>query len=430
MIYENWLSIGSLNVKTTLCPALKGNLQTDCLVVGGGFAGLHAALRLVNAGKKVILLEKSMCGASSSGQSGGFLTPESEENLKVLIERYGQKKAKEIYNIPITGVNMIVKNIEENKFDCDLRKQDSLYLSIKKSHNKVLTSEAETRKEMKLPYQLLEPHGLRKIHPGKKYLLGLKYSGSYGINSLAYTKEMKNLLLKKGARIFEGSEVIKIEGNTAKTHLGSVTANNIIICIDKMKKELSAEVSKKYYHTQVYLSVSEPLTEEEMESLFPAGELMCWDTKWNYNYYRPIAGNRILLGGSSTLTLYYPDHYRSPGTINNVIKEIKSNFPKLKDVEFTHYWSGLIDVTKDLVPIVDYEKSNKSIQYVMGCAGLTWAAFCGDYAARRITEQKKTEDLSEFLGINRKHFVPEIFQNIFGKMITFAISHLREMLRE
>ena len=82
MLYENWLYTGSLNIKTPYCAMLQDAIKTQCLVIGGGFAGLHAALKLVDTGKKVVLLEKRFCGGSSSGQSGGFLTPESEEDLR------------------------------------------------------------------------------------------------------------------------------------------------------------------------------------------------------------------------------------------------------------------------------------------------------------------------------------------------------------
>ncbi len=428
MLLENWLYTGTLNIKTPYCPPLKGKINCNCLVIGGGFAGLHAALRLADAGRDVVLLEKRICGGSSSGRSAGFLTPESEEDISTLINALGVEEAKKIYNIPVEGVKLIVDTVKKNKFNCDLRKQDSFYVSIKKSHNKQLKEEIEVRKEMKLPYKVYDEKGLKKVHPGKGYTMGMRYPGSYGINSFAYTQEMKNLLLSKGVRVFEDSEVNKMNGNTAITHLGSVKANNIIICMDKMKSEFNEELSKKCYHLQTYLTVSEPLSDKEMKALFPDGEMMCWDSRLIYMHYRPIEGNRLILGGSTVMASYYPRHYYSPKPISSFIKEIKYRFPEIEDVDFTHYWMGLIDVTKDLTPIIDYEKGNKSIQYALGCAGLPWAAFCGDYVARRIIN-KNTEDLSKFFNMDRKFFVPEWVQKYMGKRISFALSHLRELLR-
>ena len=435
MLYENWLHTGSLNIKTPYCPPLKGNIKTECLVIGGGFAGLHAALRLADAKKQVVLLEKSICGSGSSGQSGGFLVPESEEDMEQLIESYGKEKAKIAYNIPKKGVDIIVSIAKKYKFNCDLRKQDSLFISIKEAHNEWIKLGAKLKKEMGLKYEFYDEKTIKKIHPGKGYLSGLKYPGSYGINSFAYCQEMKNLLLKKGVKIYEDGEVHKLEGNTAKTrntartHLGSVTAKNILICVDKLKSEIDDDLSKKYYHLQTYLAVSEPMQKAEMKSLFPKEELMCWDTRMIYLHYRPVNGNRIIIGGSSPWAYYYPKYLYNPKVIQKFIDELKERFPEIKDVEFTHYWSGLIDVTKDLMPIVDYDKYNKSIQYAMGCAGLNWAAFCGDYIARRVINPKSTEDLTEFLGMDRKFFLSGYMQRILGKRITFALSHLYEYLK-
>mgnify|MGYP001619842520 CR=1 FL=1 len=429
MLYENWLHTGSLNIKTPYCPPLKESISTECLVIGGGIAGLHAALRLIENGKKVILLEKRICGGSSSGQSAGFLTPESEEDIERLIRRYGKKKTEIIYNIPLKGVNLITDTIKKNKFNCDFRKQDSLYLSIKNAHNSAITDEMEMRKDMKLPFKLLDEKGLKKYHPGKGYTLALKYPGSYGINSFAYCQEMKNLLLKKGVKIYEDTEVHSIEKNTAKTHLGSVKAKNIIFCIDKLRKELEKDYSKEYFPLQVYLSITEPLNDKEVKSIFPNGELMCWDTRWDYMHYRLVEGNRLLVGGSSPWTAYASVYNHSPSTISKFIKEIKWRFPQIAHIEFTHYWSGMLDVTKDLVPIADYDKNNKSIQYAIGCAGLNWAAYCGDYLARRVINPDKTEDLTEFLGAKRKFFVPTWAQRFLGKRIAFMINHVWELLK-
>ena len=95
MIYENWLHINALDKKTSYCPPLKKNIECDFLVIGGGITGLHAALRLVESGKKnIVLLEKRICGGGSSGQSGGFLSPESEEDMQALFNDYGKEKGK------------------------------------------------------------------------------------------------------------------------------------------------------------------------------------------------------------------------------------------------------------------------------------------------------------------------------------------------
>ena len=57
--------------RLTPYPPLQGQLQCDVLVIGAGFSGLHSALRLAEAGRRVIVLEASRVAWAASGRNGG-----------------------------------------------------------------------------------------------------------------------------------------------------------------------------------------------------------------------------------------------------------------------------------------------------------------------------------------------------------------------
>ena len=57
--------------RSAASPALAGDLQVDVCVVGGGLAGISAALELAERGYSVALLEANKVGWGASGRNGG-----------------------------------------------------------------------------------------------------------------------------------------------------------------------------------------------------------------------------------------------------------------------------------------------------------------------------------------------------------------------
>jgi len=422
MLLQNWWEKTLLQRKPKFCDALQGEISCDSLVIGGGVAGLHAALTLVENGKDVVLIEKNTCGSSSSGRSSGFLTPDSELEMYQMIRRYGLKGAQKVWSIPTKGVALIAETAQKYHIDCDLEVQDSLFVGLGKKGRDAVQEEVIAHKKMKRAYQFYDEKQLQKIMATDAYTAGIRTGETYGINMMLYCYGLKEVLLKKGVRMYEQSAVEKFVKNTAYTSRGSVRAKHIIVCVDKMKKRLSP-VAKKAYHAQTFLAVSKPLTKEHVAALFPDGKVMVWDNKLIYTYFRLTKDNRLLVGGGSVLTTYDPWFFESPIIIKQVIRSVQKKFsPLLDTLEFECYWPGLIDITKDIMPMVDYDPENKAIQYVLGNPGLPWAAFCGTYAAEKVLGG--AHDWSKYLRMDRKFFVTDGVQCILGKIPSFALNNV------
>lgn len=420
MIRGNWW-------ETTLTPAericlapLESTVTCDVLVVGGGMAGLHAAQRLIESGKKVVLIEKGMCGSSSTGKSAGFLTPYSDMELYQLARRYGDTHAKMMWKAANEGMQRIITNVETYHIDCDLQKQDSAYLALGRRGISSVHEEVKAHDRLRMPYVSLARKDIGQKVASKAYYAGITYGGTYSFNPLKYAYGLKRHLLQLGVRIYEGTEAISISGNTVRTPSGSVTAADIIFCVDKMKEQISP-VARDIHTAQTFVAVSEPLTAEQEQLMFPEGSLMCWDSGVAFSYFRLTADKRILLGGGSAMTMFAGKESRSSRVIRSVIRSFRTSFPQLRNVAFTHYWPGRLDATKDLTPIIDYDRANHAIQYVLGCIGLGWAAFCGDYAASRILGSEKRE-YEHYFSLDRRYLIPRWVEKIVGRKIAFMIS--------
>jgi gamma-glutamylputrescine oxidase len=424
MINQNWWFTTLLVQKGRFCPPLSKDIKCDVLIVGGGFSGVSAGAEFLKQGKSVVMIEQNIFGGSSAGKSAGFLTPDSELELHQLARRYGTDAAREIWEMPVRGIERIVQSIKKNEVDCGLQKQDSLFLGIGKSGKEAVADELEIRQSVGFTDQkTYDESSLKTILGAEKYSAGIRYTGTYGINPLRCLQGFKNVFLDNGMQVFESTEMERLEDHTVYTHAGSVTADRIIIAVDKMKGSISP-LADEIFHAQTFMSVTEPLTDKELALLFPSGEQMqCWDSKLVYSYFRLTTDNRLLLGGGSAITTFLKDAFNNPAVIKKVIQEFKGHFPFLKDLSFIQFWPGLIDTTRDLLPIIVKPPTQPHLQFILGIVGLPWAAFAGSFAARNVLGLAD-DDYKKFYPYfsNRRHFMlPMGLAKIIGKPAYFSM---------
>lgn len=423
MLLQNWWYTTLLGLPATSFPPLEGHHKAQVVIVGAGAAGLSVALTLSESISDIIVLEKNICGGSSTGKSAGFLTPDSELELSQLLRRYGPQGAQDLWSVATRGVDMIVDRVRHYNLDCDLQKQDSLFLGNSRSGWKEALAEVKARETLGFTHKVYSQETLPRIIGSQAYHGGVRYSETYGINALRYSQGLKHVLASRGVRIYESSEVYKIDDHRLETHLGSVTADQIIFCADKIKPAVS-HYSDHIYHAQTFVSISEPLTPLQQRYLFPEGPLQCWDSDLVYTYFRMTGDHRLLLGGGSKWTVFSRHDVHSPYVMFQVIKRFLKKFPGLKDLKFIQYWPGRIDTTRDLIPTIVKDEKRPWIHYVLGCVGLPWATFCGDFVARQILEKREDDQkYYRYFRPERRFLFPVWLEAIMGKELLFSLNN-------
>lgn len=424
MILQDWWYTTLLAIRTELCPPLQEHLEADALVVGAGMAGMMAALRLLNGGRRVVILERNICGGSSTGKSAGFLTPDSELELSQIVRRYGRERAKDLWDAPVRGIEMIRSAAGTHDITCDLLKADSLYVGNGSSGWRAAREEVDARRALGYPQQLYTAAELPSVLGSTAYAGGIRYPDCYGIDALLFAQGLKRALLAAGVRIFESTEALRLEGHTVHTHLGSVTAADIVFCIDKADPALSPYAAN-VFHAQTFLAISEPLGDPDVRRLFPDEPLQCWDSDLVYSYWRLTGDQRLLLGGGSALTTFALHAVTTQRVIRRVIRDFKRRFPYLERLKFIQYWPGLIDTTRDLLPTVVRDDRSPWVQWVLGCVGLPWAAFCGDFAARNVLGTATEDDARyyRYFAAERPFLLPLWTERLLGKPLVFSLNN-------
>ncbi|MFZ5953469.1 MAG: NAD(P)/FAD-dependent oxidoreductase [Candidatus Dependentiae bacterium] len=405
---------------------LRDTINTHILIIGGGMAGLVAAHSFVSRGKKVTLIEKNYCGGGASGKSSGFITPDSEVNLAHMIDLYGKAHAKKVWDMGTRGVELIRELIAKFNLDCDYQIQDNCVAANSHAAFKKIQEEHEGRITMGFESRLFDSSTVSTIIGSDDYYGAVLYNGTFGINGYKFCQELKMQLGKMGVDVYEETPATSIAPHEVTTPEGVINAEQIIICADRYTPDIGL-LSDEIFHAQTFLTISAPLTDQQIKQVFPSGNIMVCDSDLIFNYFRATPDNRIMLGGASLFNTFdYKENFHPYGVIKKLNRYWQRKFPHVP-LTIEYQWPGLIGVSKDIIPIAGKDKHHDSIYYIAGCAGLPWAAALGEYSAESLLEGRR--DYDDYFSPYRKWSLPRMIQKIVGKKITFAISNSRTLLR-
>ena len=83
-------------------------------------------------------------------------------------------------------------------------------------------------------------------------------------------------------------------------------------------------------------------------------------------------------------------------------------------------------MTRDLLPTIVRVPGAPWIHFVLGCVGLPWATFCGDFVAERVlegnAESPDARKYYRYFAIDRGFLLPLWAERIFGKRAVFMIN--------
>ena len=100
-------------------PTLEGDIEVDICVVGGGFAGLSAAIELADRGYKVAVLEANHIGFGASGRNGGQLIAGLACEQDVIENAIGFDAAKQVWRMTIEALDLVRERVKRFDIQCD-----------------------------------------------------------------------------------------------------------------------------------------------------------------------------------------------------------------------------------------------------------------------------------------------------------------------
>jgi len=345
--------------------SLRGEIRADVVVVGGGIAGVSAALHLAERGYQVVLLEARQVGYGASGRNGGQTIFGLAASQQSLAAQVGSADARSLFEMSVAGLELTEKLIRDHAIDCDYRP----------NHVHVATKPRQVREledwcaELHGVYNyksasLLNADELRTHVHSERYLGGLIDPRSGHLHPLKYTAGIARAAEAAGVRIFENSKVLRYsDGNNVSLHTGDgqVSAKYAIFCGGVYLGKVAPALSRRILGVGTYIIATEPLNAGRAAALLPSNAAVA-DLNWIIDYFRLSADHRLLFGGRVSYSAVEP-----PRLAESMRRRMVKVFPQLADVSVDYAWGGFLDITMSRAP--NFGRLAPNVFYLQGFSG-------------------------------------------------------------
>jgi len=372
-------------------PQLKGDAETDVLIIGGGLAGVLCAHYLRCAGVPYILAEGGRIGGGITGHTTAKITSQHGLIYHKLLKSFGAEKTK-IYLVAnqfaLAEYSRLCAEI-----DCDFEEKDAYIYSL--SNRQVIEKEISALRQIGFDADFFS-----------EIPLPFRVAGAVRFPRQGQFHPLKFLAgISKGLNIFERTFVKELAPHTAVTDHGKITAKHIIVAAHfPFLNKHGGYFLKMYQHRSYVIALENA----------PEVRGMYLEEKQNGLSFRSHNG-LLLIGGG--------DHKTGKKGGNwQVLRDFaESAYPNARE---RYAWAAQDCMTLDGIPYIGrYGKRTENLYVTTGFN--KWGMTSSLVSAKILTDMilGKTPGYAEVFSPQRSVMKPQLFVNGFtaaGSLLTPA----------
>ncbi len=376
-------------------PPLEGDIETDYAIVGAGYTGLSAALRLREAGADVVVLERDYAGFGASGRNAGHLTPTIGKDLPTLLRLYGRERGGALVRLAEKAIEHVESVLTDLEIGCDYEPVGNVLAGIHRGQAASLERAAGAGRELGASLKLLTAADLEDRGLPRAFCCGYLEERGGILDPGKYVRGLRDAVRSRGAHLHEGSRVTAIDGGTpvrVETPRGSVRASRALVATNAYTPELGT-IGPVVAPISVSLFATAPLTDTQLAEVGWDGREGVYTAHEILESYRLTADNRIV-GGSRHIRFGSGGRIpadEDPAVFANLEGMFRDRFPELRDLALERFWSGPIAITLDFLPAIGRSRRHPGLLYSVGYAGHGVAL--ASYAGHRLAEMALGENL-------------------------------------
>ena len=364
-------------------PKLSEDIDADVTVIGAGFTGLRAALKLVEAGLSVVVLDAGDVGYGASGRTGGQVNPMLPFNTPDQLRKMlGTTYFERLTQTSLQSADELFKVIEDHQIDCQARQNG--WLRVLHNGRALQKAKAGVQEwnQFGANMEIIGRDELENRSGTKAYTAGVITPKGGAVQPMSLAIGLANAAKQRGCTIHGSSGVTslnKADGKwAAKTLHGSVKSDWVIVATNGYSDDLIPKLSKSIIPITPIQIATDPLPESVIGNVLSEGHTIS-DSRRIIMYSRREPDNRMVYGGHGNIL--------ENGKIRGVdwlIKDAVRVFPQLRGVKWTYQWGGRIAITEDHLPHLHEPKSGLLVGLGYNGRGVAMSNVMGRVMAERV----------------------------------------------
>jgi glycine/D-amino acid oxidase-like deaminating enzyme len=278
-------------------PQHRGQLQTEVAIVGGGAVGCVVAYVFAAAGIEVALLEAGRVAQGEAAGAFGIVAHEPEADFQTLIQQYGRRDARHLYQTARRGSVEYLSAIRRLRIDCAVQSVDAFHADIGVNQSTRLQKEYAARREAGLEVTSVSRAALSRTAGIDGFALRTRNNAT--LDPYRATLGFARAAVARGASVFERSPVVRVRPRRQTVDIttqgGTITAANVVMATGYPTDDFKP-LRRRFVRASSYAVLTPELPAAVRREMTPQNAVIR-DAASPDHWLRWI-GNRILFTGA------------------------------------------------------------------------------------------------------------------------------------